>query len=293
MPAVPRRSGRSGGDRGGIDQVVRRQLDIGIDCIGDGEFWKVRDFIYYSRHLTGLETRPLRPGETGSTRTFTRERDEFAQFYKDFDKAGTIFYVPGEKPMGPERERTVATGPISRRAPRALAQEIAAFKARSPRAGGRGRDVLLRLAPGWLDHFIYNEYYKTDEEYVFALAEAMREEYCAIVDAGFILQIDDPGCRLVGHAQAGAERRGVSRQVRAAAHRGAQPRAQGHSRGPRALSPVLGQLARAAHPRSAVRAHRRADAARSRRSAIRSRPPTCATSTNGSCGRTSSCPTAR
>ena len=49
------------------------------------------------------------------------------------------------------------------------------------------------IAPGWLDHFIYNEYYKTDEEYVFALAEALREEYLAVVDAGFILQIDDPG----------------------------------------------------------------------------------------------------
>ena len=96
----------------GIAHGVRKQLDIGIDCIGDGEFWKARDFIYYSRHLTGIERRPLKPGETGSTRTNTRERDEFAQFYKDSDKAGTIFYVPGEKPTPPERECTVATGPI-------------------------------------------------------------------------------------------------------------------------------------------------------------------------------------
>ena len=49
------------------------------------------------------------------------------------------------------------------------------------------------IAPGWLDHFIYNEYYKTDEEFIFALADALREEYLAIVNAGFILQIDDPG----------------------------------------------------------------------------------------------------
>ena len=49
------------------------------------------------------------------------------------------------------------------------------------------------LAPGWLDHFIYNEHYKTDEEFIFALAEALREEYLAVVNAGFILQIDDPG----------------------------------------------------------------------------------------------------
>ena len=49
------------------------------------------------------------------------------------------------------------------------------------------------LAPGWLDHFIYNEYYNSDEEFVYALADAMSDKYRAIVDAGFILQIDDPG----------------------------------------------------------------------------------------------------
>src|SRR5437762_8070646 len=87
----------------GIDHVVRRQLELGIDCIGDGEFWKARNFAYYSRHLTGLETRALRPGETGSTRTFTRERDEFKGFYRDLDATGTIFHVPGEQPMPPER----------------------------------------------------------------------------------------------------------------------------------------------------------------------------------------------
>jgi 5-methyltetrahydropteroyltriglutamate--homocysteine methyltransferase len=178
----------------GITHTVRRQLDIGIDCIGDGEFWKTRDFIYYSRHLTGLQARQLRPGETGSTRTFTRERDEFVQFYQDSDKAGTIFYVPGEKPMGPERERTVATGPVKSKGTAALAQEIAAFKSAIGKAGRKVDETFFCvIAPGWLDHFIYNEYYKTDEEFIFALAEALREEYRTVVDAGFILQIDDPG----------------------------------------------------------------------------------------------------
>ena len=49
------------------------------------------------------------------------------------------------------------------------------------------------FAPGWLDHFIFNEYYKTEEEFLFALADALREEYRAVVAAGFVLQIDDPG----------------------------------------------------------------------------------------------------
>jgi 5-methyltetrahydropteroyltriglutamate--homocysteine methyltransferase len=178
----------------GVAHAVRRQLDIGIDCIGDGEFWKARDFIYYSRHLTGIEIRALKPGETGSTRTNTRERDEFAQFYKDSDKAGTIFYVPGETPTPPERACTVARGPIKSKGTAALTQEIEAFKIALAKAGRTVDETFFCvIAPGWLDHFIYNEYYKTEEEFIFALADVLREEYLAIVNAGFILQIDDPG----------------------------------------------------------------------------------------------------
>jgi 5-methyltetrahydropteroyltriglutamate--homocysteine methyltransferase len=178
----------------GIVDVVSRQLDIGIDCIGDGEFWKARNFTYFSRHLTGIETRPLRPGETGSTRTHTRERDEFIQFYKDLDATGTIFHVPGEKPMPPERERVIATGPVKSKGTAALAQEIEALKTAVAKAGRRPEETFFCvIAPGWLDHFIYNEYYKTEEEFIFALAEALREEYLAVVNAGFILQVDDPG----------------------------------------------------------------------------------------------------
>ena len=178
----------------GIAHVVGKQLDLGIDCIGDGEFWKARNFAYYSRHFTGIETRPLRPGETGSTRTFTRERDEFAQFYNDLDATGTIFHVPGEKPMPPERERMIASGPVQSKGTAALAVEIEAFKSAIAKAGRAvDESFFCVIAPGWLDHFIYNEYYTTDEEFIFALAEALREEYLAIVDAGFVLQIDDPG----------------------------------------------------------------------------------------------------
>ena len=179
----------------GLVHVVRRQLDIGIDCIGDGEFWKSRNFAYYGRHLTGIETRPLKPGETASTRSFTRERDEFASFYKDLDGTGTIFHVSGEKPMPPERVRMIATGPVkSKGTAAALALEIETFKAAVAKAGRPVDETFFCvIAPGWLDHFIYNEYYKTDEEYIFALAGALREEYLAIVNAGFVLQIDDPG----------------------------------------------------------------------------------------------------
>jgi 5-methyltetrahydropteroyltriglutamate--homocysteine methyltransferase len=178
----------------GLAQVINRQLDLGVDCIGDGEFWKTRNIAYYGRHLTGVTTRPLKPGETGSTRTFTRERDEFSQFYKDLDATGTIFHVPGEKPMGPERERMIATGPVKSKGTAVIAQELDALKSALARAKKPVDETFFCvLAPGWLDHFIYNEHYKTDEEFIFALAEALREEYLAVVNAGFILQIDDPG----------------------------------------------------------------------------------------------------
>jgi hypothetical protein len=62
--------------------------------------------------------------------------------------------------------------------------------ARGPRSRKRSYRV---LAPGWLDHFIFNKYYPTEEEFLFALADAVHEEYRTVVAAGFVLQIDDPG----------------------------------------------------------------------------------------------------
>jgi 5-methyltetrahydropteroyltriglutamate--homocysteine methyltransferase len=147
-----------------IAETVNRQVETGIDCIGDGEFWTARSFAHYTAHFTGVEVRPIAPGEPPTTRHSTRERDEFPDFYADMDNAGTLFLVPGEKPMPPVTVRVVARGPV--------------------------KSV---LAPGWLDHFIFNEYYKSEEEFLFALADALREEYRAVVTAGFVLQIDDPG----------------------------------------------------------------------------------------------------
>jgi 5-methyltetrahydropteroyltriglutamate--homocysteine methyltransferase len=177
-----------------IGDVVRRQLDVGIDCVGDGEFWKARNIAYYGAHLSGIEVRPIRQGEVTTTRNSTGERQEFAGFYKDMDSMGTLFFVPGEKPMPPDRDRMVATGPIKAKGTAAIDREIKAFKSGIERAGGKVEEAFFCvIAPGWLDHFIFNEYYKSDEEFVFALADALNAEYKAVVDAGLILQIDDPG----------------------------------------------------------------------------------------------------
>jgi 5-methyltetrahydropteroyltriglutamate--homocysteine methyltransferase len=177
-----------------IAETVKKQIEIGIDCINDGEFWTARSLAHYAAHFTGLDARPVKLGEPPTTRHSTRERDEFRDFYADMDKLGTLFFVPGEKPMPPMTERVIARGPVKSRGPQAINREIDAFRAAIDRSGSKVEEAFIAvLAPGWLDHFIFNEYYNTDEEFLFALAEAVREEYRAVVSAGFVLQIDDPG----------------------------------------------------------------------------------------------------
>jgi len=177
-----------------VAEIVRHQADLGIDCVGDGEFWTARSYAHYAAHFTGVEARSLAPGEPPTTRHSTRERDEFPDFYDACDRAGTLFLVPGEKPAPPITEKVVARGPIKSRGPAAIGRQIEAFKAAIARSGATVEEAFIPvLAPGWLDHFIFNEYYKTEEEFLFALADAVAEEYRAVVDAGFILQIDDPG----------------------------------------------------------------------------------------------------
>src|SRR6202023_3353046 len=85
-------------------------------------------------------------------------------------------------------------GPVKTKGTAATKRQLDCFKAAIPRAGVAVDEAFVpALAPGWLDHFIYNEYYKTDEEFVYARADAMSDKSHAIVEAGFILQIDDPG----------------------------------------------------------------------------------------------------
>ena len=177
-----------------IAETVKKQIEAGIDCIGDGEFWTARNLAHYAAHFTGVEARPVAPDEPPTTRHSTRERDEFPDFYGDCDRAGSLFLVPGETPMPPMTERVVARGPLKSKGPDAINRQLDTFKAAIERSGATVEEAFVPvLAPGWLDHFIFNEYYPTEEEFLFALADAVHEEYRAVVAAGFVLQIDDPG----------------------------------------------------------------------------------------------------
>jgi 5-methyltetrahydropteroyltriglutamate--homocysteine methyltransferase len=176
-----------------VAAVVKKQVELGIDCVGDGEFWNGRGFPYYAQQFGGVTPRPLEPGERASGREATRERDVFQKLYADMDRVGTMFCVPGEEPRFSPPHKLVVTGPIKGRATDAIKREVAVFKEALTAAGGADEAFVCVFAPGWLDHHIFNEHYASDEEFVFALAEAMRDEYRAVTDAGFILQIDDPG----------------------------------------------------------------------------------------------------
>jgi hypothetical protein len=127
-----------------------------------------------------------------------------------------------------------------------LDPQLDADPPRQQRSGAAVEEAFVPvLAPGWLDHFIFNEYYKTEDEFLFALAPALGEEYRAVVAAGFVLQIDDPGLPDWWDMLKPEPTVEAYRQF---AHRCRQPRAGRHSRGAGALSFVLGQLAWAAHP---------------------------------------------
>jgi hypothetical protein len=134
-----------------IAETVRRQVEIGIDCIGDGEFWTARGLAHYTAHLTGIEARSVAPGEPPTTRHSTRERDEFPDFYGDLDRAGTLFLVSGEKPTPPITVRVVARDPVKSKGPEAINRQLDTFKAAIERSGASVEEAFVPvLAPGWL-----------------------------------------------------------------------------------------------------------------------------------------------
>lgn len=177
-----------------VADVINKQRGIGIHYVGDGEFWNGRGFVYYGEQFDGITTRELRPGERGSGREGTRERDEFRSLYEDMDRVGTLFCVPGETPRyHPAKMRMVATGPIKGKATPALIKEIEIFKEAIKNTANLDDAFICAPGPGYLSNFVFDEYYRNEEKFLHAIGQALRDEFRAIVDAGFVLQIDDPG----------------------------------------------------------------------------------------------------
>ncbi|TME29264.1 MAG: cobalamin-independent methionine synthase II family protein [Chloroflexi bacterium] len=159
-----------------VGDAVRKQADVGLDVVSDGEYGKSNWASYILDRVTGFELRPAPPG-TPIYNRFGREREEFADFYS-------------EHTVGEWSPRViVCSGPIGYDKTQIL-RDIANFKAALTNV--KVEEAFMPVvAPASFLREAHNEYYPTEEAYVYAVADALRQEYQAIVDAGFILQVDD------------------------------------------------------------------------------------------------------
>jgi 5-methyltetrahydropteroyltriglutamate--homocysteine methyltransferase len=165
---------------GAVKEIVQKQIELGIDIIDDGEYSKPSFVTYANERLSGFEVdkehRHRGPWE-GS-----REALSFPDFY-------------AQGHVGARQDRMVCTGPITYKGHALLKRDIKNLKAAI--GNSRIEAFMPAISPSNIEEWQRNAYYKTSEEYIFAIGEAMHEEYKAIVDAGFLLQIDDP--RLVSY----------------------------------------------------------------------------------------------
>ena len=173
-------------DGSSVAAVVAKQRSLGLDLINEGEYTKGGDWLsYVEGRFGGFEPRAPQPGAVPLIAQ-GRDREAFADFYKYAGDRGTLFYAPGEQ-IKRVRPLWVCTSPITYQGENALEREIAELKANVPLEDA----FLTSTAPASLEVYRRNEYYKSEEEFVYALAEAMRIEYETIVRAGVVLQIDD------------------------------------------------------------------------------------------------------
>ena len=189
-----------------VTGVVRKQRDLGIDIPDDGEFGKpvagAYDYgawwNYAFARMSGFAPRTAGAQDESKHQkssvadvaltSFANRRDwqKFNEFYADPESTGSLMGSAARRPVG----RPACTGPIKYTGQTALAADISNLK-NSMAAAGVEEAFMCSIGPG---SFARGEdyYYKTEEEFLFAAAEAMREEYKAIVEAGIVLQIDDP-----------------------------------------------------------------------------------------------------
>jgi 5-methyltetrahydropteroyltriglutamate--homocysteine methyltransferase len=165
--------------RDAIAAVVKRQADCGIDIPSDGEYSKSSFSGYANDRLSGFEMRP------GANEIFRRGRDRraFAEFYQEYDAS--------QGGAGAAGIAAVCTGPIRYVGEAAVQADIENFQAALSQVQVE-EAFIPAVAPGTIELQRRNEYYPTADDYLFAIADAMRHEYRTIVEAGFVLQIDDP-----------------------------------------------------------------------------------------------------
>ena len=166
--------------RRAVEDSVKQQVGAGLDVVSDGEMGKPSFITYAAQRLGGLEKREgVRPSPFSNT----RETRDFPEYYQSA--------VAEQVSARRRRALMVCAGPISYKGHEQLKAELDLLKFALD--GVNATEAFVpAIAPSNIETTTPNEYYKTEEEYVFAIAQAMREEYQAIVQACFLLQIDDP-----------------------------------------------------------------------------------------------------
>ena len=158
-----------------VDEVVKQQLEAGVSVIGDGEMGKSGYSTYVKERLTGF-------GGTGQPLTTT----EILEYPELLERMAA-----SEETVSRLLNQPACIGPVTLADPDAVTRDIDNLK--SSVAHREPADVFMSAAsPGVIAAFLTNSYYATDEEYLYALADAMKPEYDAIAAAGIVLQVDCP-----------------------------------------------------------------------------------------------------
>jgi len=169
-----------------VKEVIAKQREVGIDVINEGEYTKDGNWLaYLDGRFGGFEVVPDEDGALVQQRG--RDREEFAEFYRYAVGKGTLFYAPDAPQTPPRRPVWDCVAPITYTAQADLQREIDVLRAETTSE----ETFLTSTAPGSLEPYRRNRFYPTELEFLEALAEALRQEYEAIVAAGLILQIDD------------------------------------------------------------------------------------------------------
>lgn len=168
-----------------IGENVKKQIETGIDSVNDGELSKSSFSNYMKERLGGLESRDADPNAARMGAIGGRDLIAFAEYFET--GANRSAAATGQNRV----DQTVCTGPITYIGYADLQADIDNFNV-GLKGSTPNETFLPAITPGTVEHWLKNEYYPTTEEFLFAVADALAIEYKGIVDAGFLLQIDDP-----------------------------------------------------------------------------------------------------
>jgi 5-methyltetrahydropteroyltriglutamate--homocysteine methyltransferase len=175
-----------------VKEVVDKQVAVGIDIVNDGELSKSNFTNYVRDRLGGTAPTNSTAGQLPPRNINARDLREFPEFFAS-GGGGFGRNRPGAAPIAGLPAPMIVTGPITYVGVATVQADIANLKAAMDSLGSKDVEAFLpAVAPGTVEHWLYNQHYKTDEEFLFALADALHHEYKAITDSGLNLQIDDP-----------------------------------------------------------------------------------------------------